>query len=113
MEPVNDFQEGISTEHAFEAEPVPSLSETITPRSMVVSFILSVTLSIVAMKVTLSSGFIPSFSIPAGLLGFCVSRASIRILDYFAVAQLPFTRQENTIIQTCVVACTSITFTGI
>uniref|UniRef100_A0A0E0N8V1 Metal-nicotianamine transporter YSL7 n=1 Tax=Oryza rufipogon TaxID=4529 RepID=A0A0E0N8V1_ORYRU len=112
MEPVNDFQEGISTEHAFEAEPVPSLSETITPRSMVVSFILSVTLSIVAMKVTLSSGFIPSFSIPAGLLGFCVSRASIRILDYFAVAQLPFTRQENTIIQTCVVACTSITFTG-
>ncbi|KAF0934955.1 hypothetical protein E2562_029485 [Oryza meyeriana var. granulata] len=112
MEPFNDFQEGISTEHAFEAEPIPSLSETITPRSLVVSFIIGATLSVVAMKVTLSSGFILSFSIPAGLLGFYVSRVWIRILDYFAVSHLPFTRQENTIIQTCVVACTSITFTG-
>uniref|UniRef100_A0A0D9VBB8 Metal-nicotianamine transporter YSL7 n=1 Tax=Leersia perrieri TaxID=77586 RepID=A0A0D9VBB8_9ORYZ len=112
MEPFSDFQEGISTEHAFEAEPVPSLSETITLRSLVVSFIMCATLSVVAMKVTLSSGFIPSFSIPAGLLGFCVSRAWIRILDYFMVSHLPFTRQENTIIQTCVVACTSITYTG-
>ncbi|XP_006646783.1 probable metal-nicotianamine transporter YSL7 [Oryza brachyantha] len=112
MEIFNDLQEDISTEHAFEAEPVPSLSETITPRSLVFSFIIGATLSVVAMKVTLSSGFILSLSIPAGLLGFYVSRAWIRILDYFAVSHLPFTRQENTIIQTCVVACTSVTFTG-
>ncbi|KAK1614044.1 hypothetical protein QYE76_019561 [Lolium multiflorum] len=112
MESVCDLQEGMSTERAYEAEPVPSLSETITARSLAVSFVLAVTLTVVAMKISLNSGFLPSLSIPACLLGFYLSRALIRTLDYLEVSHLPFTRQENTVIQTCVVACTNIAFSG-
>jgi len=112
MEHVNDPQEGISTERAFEADPIPSLSETITLRSLVVSLILGASLSAVAMKISLNSGFLPPLTIPAGLIGFYLSRALIRVLDYFEVAHLPFTRQENTVIQTCVAACSAITFSG-
>lgn len=113
MEHEDDPQEGISTERAFEADPIPSLSETITLRSLVVSFILGVGLSAVAMKISLNSGFLPPLTIPAGLIGFYLSRAWIRVLDSFKVPHLPFTRQENTVIQTCVVACSAITFSGI
>lgn len=112
MEDAYDVNEGMSTERAYEAEPVPSLSETITLRSILMSVTLGVILSVVAMKISLNSGFLPSLSIPAGLLGFFMSRASIRVLDYLEVPHLPFTRQENTVIQTCVVACTSIAFSG-
>ncbi|VAI42002.1 probable metal-nicotianamine transporter YSL7 [Triticum dicoccoides] len=107
-----DLSEGMSTERAYEAEPVPSLSETITARSLAVSFVLGVTLTVVAMKISLNSGFLPSLSIPACLLGFYLSRVLIRLLEYMDVSHLPFTRQENTVIQTCVAACTTIAFSG-
>ncbi|KAM3317366.1 hypothetical protein ACQJBY_035171 [Aegilops geniculata] len=107
-----DLSEGMSTERTYEAEPVPSLSETITARSLAVSFVLGVTLTVVAMKISLNSGFLPSLSIPACLLGFYLSRALIRLLEYMEVSHLPFTRQENTVIQTCVAACTTIAFSG-
>ncbi|KAJ1277531.1 hypothetical protein BS78_04G011700 [Paspalum vaginatum] len=103
---------GVSTERAFEAESIPSLSETITPRSLVVSVILGAALSAVAMKISLNSGFLPSLAVPAGLVGFYLARAWIHVLDCFKVPHLPFTRQENTVIQTCVVACSAITFSG-
>jgi hypothetical protein len=108
----DDSQDALSTERVFEAEPIPSLSDTITTRSLMVSFILGTTLSVVAMKISLNSGFLPSLSVPAGLLGLYLSRAWIRILDCFDVSQIPFTRQENTVIQTCVVACSVIAFSG-
>ncbi|XP_066324744.1 probable metal-nicotianamine transporter YSL7 [Miscanthus floridulus] len=112
MEQVDCVQEGVSTERAFEADPIPSLLETITPRSIVVSFILGVALCAVAMKISLSSGFLPSLTVPAGLIGFYLIRAWFRALDCFELPYQPFTRQENTVIQTCVVACSAITFSG-
>ncbi|KAK3143752.1 hypothetical protein QOZ80_4AG0304490 [Eleusine coracana subsp. coracana] len=101
-----------SMERAFEAEPVPSRLETITLRSVAVSVVLGVTLSVVAMKLSLSASFLPTLTIPAGLLGFFLSRAWVRVADRLEAAQVPFTRQENTLIQTCVVACSSIAYTG-
>ncbi|TVU30462.1 hypothetical protein EJB05_22087 [Eragrostis curvula] len=113
MEHVDDWtQDGISTERAYEGEPIPSLSETITPRSLMVSLILGTTLSVVAMEVSLNSGILPSLSAPAGLLGFFFSHAWIRILDFFKVSHMPFTRQENTVVQTCIIACCAITYSG-
>jgi OPT family oligopeptide transporter len=103
---------GPSMERAFEAEPVPSRSETITLRAVAVSVVLGVTLSVVAMKLSLTSSFLPTLSIPAGLLGFFLSRSWVHVADRLEAAQLPFTRQENTLIQTCVVACSCIAYTG-
>lgn len=77
-----------------------------------VSFILGVALCAVAMKISLTSGFLPSLTVPAGLMGFYLIQAWFRALDYFELPHQPFTRQENTVIQTCVVACSAITFSG-
>jgi uncharacterized protein involved in cysteine biosynthesis len=64
------------------------------------------------MKISLTSGFLPSLTVPAGLMGFYLIQAWFRALDYFELPYQPFTRQENTVIQTCVVACSAITFSG-
>ncbi|KAM3369661.1 hypothetical protein ACQJBY_017516 [Aegilops geniculata] len=101
-----------STERVFEGESVPSRSETITVRSVAVSIVLGCTLSVVAMKLALTSGFAPSLAMPAGLLGFFLPRLWMQLMDSCEASQLPFTRQENTVIQTCVVACTSIAYSG-
>ncbi|XBI94292.1 hypothetical protein VPH35_030966 [Triticum aestivum] len=101
-----------STERVFEGESVPSRSETITVRSVGVSIVLGCTLSVVAMKLALTSGFAPSLAMPAGLMGFFLPRLWMRLMDSCEASQLPFTRQENTVIQTCVVACTSIAYSG-
>jgi len=58
------------------------------------------------------SGYMPFLTIPAGLLGFFLSRMWTRLLDGCEVLQLPFTRQENTVIQTFVVACSNIAYSG-
>ncbi|CAO2210600.1 unnamed protein product [Urochloa humidicola] len=112
MGSLGDMNDGASTERAFEGEPLPALSETITVRSIAVSLVLGTLVSVVAMKLNLTSGFLPSLSIPAGLLGFFAARAWIRVNDAFGVPHLHFTRQENTVIQTCVVACSGIAYSG-
>uniref|UniRef100_J3MRT8 Metal-nicotianamine transporter n=1 Tax=Oryza brachyantha TaxID=4533 RepID=J3MRT8_ORYBR len=104
--------EASSSERAFEGEPVPTLGETVTARSAAVSVALGAVVSVVAMRLNLTSGLVPSLGVPAGLLGFFMARAWIRVQDVFGVPHLPFTRQENALIQTAVVSCSSIAFTG-
>ncbi|KAL6640852.1 hypothetical protein ACP70R_021975 [Stipagrostis hirtigluma subsp. patula] len=101
-----------SMEQVFQGEPVPSRAETITTRSVAVSFVLGVTMSAVGMKLSLAAGFLPSLSIPAVLLGFFLPPVWVRVKDFFEAAHVPFTRQENTFIQTFVVACSSIAYSG-
>jgi uncharacterized oligopeptide transporter (OPT) family protein len=109
----DDAAAGPSTEQVFEGEPVPTPSEMITARSVAVGVALSVVLSIVAMKLSLTSVYLPFFlTIPAGLMSFFLSRWCVRLLDGCGVAQLPFTRQENAVIHTFVVSCTNIAYTG-
>jgi hypothetical protein len=107
---------GPSTEQVFEGEPVPAPSAMITARSVAVSVVLGATLSTVVMKLSLTSGFLPHLTVPAGLLAFFLSRAWTRVLRgceaAAAAAQLPFTRQENALILTFAVACSNIANTG-
>ncbi|KAJ1262554.1 hypothetical protein BS78_09G117500 [Paspalum vaginatum] len=114
MESLGDIHGSASTERAFESEPLPTLTETVTLRSVAVGLVLGTIVSVVVMKLKLTSSivFLPSLSIPAGLLGFFLVRVWIHVNDVFGVAHLPFTRQENTIIQTCIVACSSIAYNG-
>lgn len=49
-----------------------------TVRSAVVSLVLGCMLSVVAMKLALTSGFAPSLAIPAGFLGFSAPFHSTR-----------------------------------
>nr|CAD1843632.1 unnamed protein product [Ananas comosus var. bracteatus] len=55
---------------------------------------------------------IPSLNVSAGLLGFFFVKTWTAALDKAGLLKTPFTRQENTVIQTCVVAAYDIAFSG-
>ncbi|PNT69110.1 hypothetical protein BRADI_3g49491v3 [Brachypodium distachyon] len=64
------------------------------------------------MKLSLTTGIIPSLNISAGLLGFFFARLWAAAEARLGLRPRPFTRQENTVIQTCVVAAYGIAFSG-
>ncbi|XP_042483109.1 probable metal-nicotianamine transporter YSL7 isoform X2 [Macadamia integrifolia] len=64
------------------------------------------------MKLNLTTGIIPSLNVSAGLLGFFFVKSWTKFLEKTGWLKVPFTRQENTVIQTCVVASSGISFSG-
>jgi len=78
----------------------------------VVSFFLAVMFSIIVMKLNLTTGIIPSLNVSAGLLGFFFVRLWTAAIERVGLLRQPFTRQENTVIQTCVVAAYDIAYSG-
>ncbi|KAJ1277530.1 hypothetical protein BS78_04G011600 [Paspalum vaginatum] len=104
--------EGLSTELAFEAEPVRPWTEQITARSMVASVLLGAVLSSVGMNLVFMSGVVPALNIPAAMLGLFLLKTWTHMLRSLDVLHLPFTRQENAVVQTCVTACASMVSSG-
>ncbi|XP_042373916.1 probable metal-nicotianamine transporter YSL12 isoform X2 [Zingiber officinale] len=105
-------QEEVSVERAFEGLRVPPWREQLTFRALVVSFLLSVMFSVIVMKLNLTTGIIPSLNVAAGLLGFFFIKMWTKVLEQTGLLRTPFTRQENTVIQTCVVAAYGLAFSG-
>ncbi|KAI3407944.1 uncharacterized protein J3R85_020613, partial [Psidium guajava] len=107
-----DESNNLSVEKIFESQDVPSWRRQLTLRAFVVSFVLSILFAFIIMKLNLTAGITPSLNVSAGLLGFFFLKTWTNVLDKSGLLQVPFTRQENTVIQTCVVASSSIAFTG-
>lgn len=105
-------EEALSVERIFESQPVPSWRNQLTVRAFVVSFVLSILFTFIVMKLNLTTGIIPSLNVSAGLLGFFFVKVWTKFLDKSGLLKQPFTRQENTVIQTCVVASSGIAFSG-
>lgn len=102
-----------SVERLFEScREVPKWTEQITARALVVSLMLGFFLSFIVMKLNLTTGIIPSLNVSAGLLGFFLVKMWTKALEQVGVLNRPFTRQENTVIQTCVVSCSGVAFSG-
>ncbi|XP_074573733.1 putative metal-nicotianamine transporter YSL12 isoform X1 [Curcuma longa] len=101
-----------SVERTFEGQRVPPWREQLTARALIVSFILSVMFSVIVMKLNLTTGIIPSLNVAAGLLGFFFVKLWTKALEHTGLLRTPFTRQENTVIQTCVVAAYGLAFSG-
>ncbi|PON60933.1 Oligopeptide transporter [Parasponia andersonii] len=99
-------------EEAFLHTPVPPWTKQITVRSIVTSFLLSIIFNFIVCKLNLTTGVIPSLNVAAGLLGFAVVKGYTTLLHRAGVLKQPFTRQENTVIQTCVVASSGIAFSS-
>jgi uncharacterized oligopeptide transporter (OPT) family protein len=112
MESVGDPREGPSTERAFEVKPIPPWPEQVTGRALAASLALGAALTGVMMNLVFTSGVIPSLNISAALLGFFLLKAWTGLLGQMGVPHRPFTRQENAVVQTCVVACASMTYSG-
>ncbi|KAK9992771.1 hypothetical protein SO802_022474 [Lithocarpus litseifolius] len=105
-------EEELSVERIFENQEVPSWRKQLTVRAFVVSFVLSILFSFIVMKFNLTTGIIPSLNVSAGLLGFFFVNTWTKLLQKAGLLRQPFTRQENTVIQTCVVASSGISFSG-
>ncbi|KAJ4973106.1 hypothetical protein NE237_006280 [Protea cynaroides] len=108
----DEEEEQLSVEQIFQHKKVPSWREQLTVRAFVVSLFLSVLFSFIVMKLNLTTGIIPSLNVSAGLLGFFFVKTWTKFLDKTGWLKVPFTRQENTVIQTCVVASYGISFSG-
>ncbi|RAL49740.1 hypothetical protein DM860_002031 [Cuscuta australis] len=95
-----------------EEEKIPDWKEQITIRGLVVSAALGTLFCVITHKLNLTVGIIPSLNVAAGLLGFFFVKTLTGLLSRFNFSVQPFTRQENTVIQTCVVACYGLAFSG-
>ncbi|XVF13888.1 hypothetical protein REPUB_Repub09cG0008000 [Reevesia pubescens] len=95
-----------------ESERVPEWKDQITIRGLVVSALLGSLFCIITHKLNLTVGIIPSLNVGAGLLGFFFVKSWTGFLTKLGFQVSPFTKQENTVIQTCVVACYGLAFSG-
>ena len=84
----------------------------ITIRGLIASLVVGVIYSVIATKLNLTTGLVPNLNVSAALLGFVFIRGWTKLLEKANIVSTPFTRQENTIIQTCAVACYSISVGG-
>ena len=87
-------------------------TDQITLRGLFVSMMIGIMYSIIAMKLNLTTGMVPNLNVSAALLAFVFVRSWTKVLHKAGLVSKPFTRQENTIIQTCAVACYSIAVGG-
>ncbi|CAI9758102.1 unnamed protein product [Fraxinus pennsylvanica] len=101
-----------SIEKIFESKEVPPWKNQLTFRAFAVSFVLGILFTFIVMKLNLTTGIIPSLNVSAGLLGFFFVKTWTKFLEKSGLLKQPFTRQENTVIQTCVVATSGIAFSG-
>ncbi|KAL6909680.1 hypothetical protein ACP4OV_001339 [Aristida adscensionis] len=93
-------------------EAVPTWREQMTARGIGVSAVLGVLFCLITHKLNLTVGITPSLNVAAGLLGYFLVRTWTAALEKLGVVSTPFTKQENTVILTCVVACYGLAATA-
>ncbi|KAM6573144.1 probable metal-nicotianamine transporter YSL6 [Cannabis sativa] len=109
---IHDSEKITTVEPNDDCGPIPEWKDQITIRGLVVSALLGSLFCIITHKLNLTVGIIPSLNVAAGLLGFFFVKSWTGLLSQLGFSVRPFTRQENTVIQTCVVACYGLAFSG-
>ncbi|XP_059667285.1 metal-nicotianamine transporter YSL3-like [Cornus florida] len=115
MEESNEIEREDMEEVQQEQEDIKRITpwtKQITFRGIVASLVIGVIYSVIVMKLNLTTGLVPNLNVSAALLAFVLLRSWTKLLKKAGIACAPFTRQENTIIQTCAVACYSIAVGG-
>ena len=84
----------------------------ITVRGIVASLVIGTMYSVIAMKLNLTTGLVPNLNVSAALLAFVFIRTWTKLLHKAGFTTTPFTKQENTVIQTCAVACYTVGYAG-
>ncbi|XP_065863116.1 metal-nicotianamine transporter YSL3-like [Euphorbia lathyris] len=95
-----------------ESERIAPWNTQITVRGLIVSLVIGIIYSVIVLKLNLTTGLVPNLNVSAALLAFVFIRGWTKILHKAGIVTKPFTRQENTVIQTCAVACYSISYGG-
>ncbi|KAF8413380.1 hypothetical protein HHK36_001361 [Tetracentron sinense] len=95
-----------------ELKRLPQWRKQITIRGIIASLVIGIIYSVIVMKLNLTTGIVPNLNVSAALLAFVFIRTWTKLLHKAGIVSAPFTRQENTVIQTCAVACYSIALGG-
>ncbi|TVU29011.1 hypothetical protein EJB05_20553, partial [Eragrostis curvula] len=95
---------------AREEERVLPWREQLTLRGMVVALVIGFVYSVIVLKLILSGGVVPTLNVSAALLAFLALRGWTLVLERLGITTRPFTRQENTVVETCAVACYGIAY---
>ncbi|KAL9673070.1 hypothetical protein QQ045_029323 [Rhodiola kirilowii] len=82
--------------------------EQITVRGLVASLLIGVLFSVITLKLALTTGLIPNLNVSVALLAFVAVKSWTGLLHKAGIVSTPFTRQENTVVQTCAIACYSM-----
>ncbi|CAL4966828.1 unnamed protein product [Urochloa decumbens] len=101
-----------SVEAVFAGQPPPPWWRQVTVRSVAASVVLGTVLSFMMMRLGYTTGLVPSFNMSASLVSFFVISSWTRLLRRLGVPTPAFTRQENVVVQTCVIACATLSFYG-
>ncbi|XVF53326.1 hypothetical protein PTKIN_Ptkin05aG0090500 [Pterospermum kingtungense] len=104
LEEMNNEQE--------ELKRIAPWKKQMTVRGFIVSLVIGIIYSVIVLKLNLTTGLVPNLNVSAALLAYVLVRAWAKLLHKAGFVSTPFTPQENTIIQTCAVACYSIAFGG-
>ncbi|KAI3501497.1 hypothetical protein L1887_29368 [Cichorium endivia] len=108
----NKKDDGDGDDHLEGSRRLQPWTKQITVRGIVASIIIGCIYSIIAMKLNLTTGMTPNMNVSAALLAFVFMRTWTKMLQKSGISSVPFTRHENTMIQTCSVACYSIAIGG-
>ncbi|KAI3735450.1 hypothetical protein L6452_14948 [Arctium lappa] len=103
---------GNENENVNVVKRLPPWTAHITLRGLVASLVIGVVYSIIVMKLNLTTGLVPNLNVSAALLAFVFLKTWTNLVHKAGFVTTPFTKQENTIIQTCAVACYSIAVGG-
>ncbi|KAM0934409.1 putative oligopeptide transporter, OPT superfamily [Dioscorea sansibarensis] len=104
--------ENIEEEVGDDVKRIAHWSKQLTLRGIVASLAIGIIYSIIVMKLNLTTGLVPTLNVSAALFAFIFLRTWTKLLHKAGVLSTPFTRQENTLVQTCAVACYSIAVGG-
>ncbi|XP_072988681.1 probable metal-nicotianamine transporter YSL9 isoform X1 [Typha latifolia] len=104
--------EGSMEAKVGEFRRLPPWSKQITLRGLIASLVIGIMYSVIVMKLNLTTGLVPTLNVSAALLAFVFLRTWTKLLHKIGIVTTPFTRQENTVVQTCAVACYSISVGG-
>ncbi|KAF8643729.1 hypothetical protein HU200_066795 [Digitaria exilis] len=101
-----------SVEALFAGQAAAPWWRQVTARSVATSVVLGTVFSFMAMRMGLTIGLVPSINMSASLTSFFVVRSWTRLLGRCGVATPAFSRQENVVVQTCVIACATLALYG-
>ncbi|XP_050235953.1 metal-nicotianamine transporter YSL3-like [Mercurialis annua] len=111
MEEMKEIEENVTEEELRNSRITPWFKQ-ITIRGIIASIIIGIIYSVIVMKLNLTTGLVPNLNVSAALIAFVFIRTWTKLLHKAGFVTKPFTPQENTIIQTCSVACYSISVGG-
>lgn len=107
-----DVEETGEGEEQEDVNKILPWTRQITIRGLISSVAIGIIYSVIVMKLNLTTGLVPNLNVSAALLAFVFVRTWTKLLQKAGAVSSPFTRQENTVIQTCAVACYSIAVGG-